>query len=362
MGLGLDLPVVEWFDESGREMVHRYPPGGSGDIPWGTQVVCRESQSAVFFRDGKALDVLTAGRHTLSTMNLPLLTRVLSAPFDGKSPFRAEIVFVNRKVFTDLKWGTKEPVPFKDTEVGMVRLRAFGIFSVRVNDPNLFVNNLVGTRGVYTTDALEAFYRSILTARLNDVLGENVKSVFGLAQQYDEVAGAVKARTKTDFAQYGTELVDLMVEAITPPEEVQKMIDTKSSMGVLGSMDQYLKYKTAGAIGDAAQGSAGGEGGAMGTGVGLGMGAGVGAGMGAMMGQAMREAMQQPPQTGATLAGPAAGQGLVCGKCGKVMGMGSKFCDNCGNAFGAAGSCVKCRASLSPGAKFCPSCGSPQTA
>lgn len=346
MALGMNIPVIEWLDPSGREMVHRWPEGsGGGEIAWGAQLVCQESQSAVFFRDGKALDVLGPGRHTLTTMNLPLLTGILKLPFDGKSPFRAEVVYVSRNVFTDLKWGTKEPVPFRDAEIGVVRLRSFGIFSVRITDPQTFVNKLVGTRGVYSSEEIEAFYRSILIARLNDILGENVRSVFDLPRQYDAVAGALKARTKEDFGQYGTELVDLVVEAITPPDEVQKTIDTRSSMGVIGNLDQFVKYKAATAMGDAAQ-TGGSGGGAMGAGVGLGM----GAGMGAAMTNVVREAMASPPG-----AAPQA-QGLACGKCGKAMPASAKFCDNCGTALAAA-ACPQCKAPVSTSSNFCPSCG-----
>jgi len=345
MALGMNIPVIEWLDDSGREMVHRWPEGsGGGEIAWGAQLVCQESQSAVFFRDGRALDVFGPGRHTLTTMNLPLLTGILKLPFDGKSPFRAEVVYVSRNVFTGLKWGTKEPVPFRDAEVGVIRLRAFGTFSLRVADPQLFVNKLVGTRGVYTIDAIELFCRSVLTSRLNDILGENVRSVFDLPKLYDDVAGALKSRSKDDFGQYGTELVDLLVEAITPPDEVQKTIDTRSSMGVIGNLDQFMKYQAATALGDAGR-SGEGAGGAMSAGVGLGM----GAGMGAAMTGAVREAMAQGT--------PAPASGVACGKCGKVAAASSKFCDNCGTAIAAASACPKCHAPMAAGAKFCVSCG-----
>ena len=140
----------------------------------------QENQAAVFFRDGKALDTFGPGRHTLTTMNIPLLTRLLSIPFGGKSPFQAGVVFVARHTFQDLKWGTKEPIAFRDSELRMVRLRAFGKYSLRVSDPQLFVGSVVGTRGIVSTEAVGSFLRDIIVARLNDLLGENLKTIFDL--------------------------------------------------------------------------------------------------------------------------------------------------------------------------------------
>ena len=146
------IEVLEWQDESGQEMVWRHP---GGELKLGAQLVVSENQWAIFFRDGRALDTFATGRHTLTTANLPLLARVIGLPFGGKSPFRADVYFVARKVFADLKWGTKDPVAFRDAELSMVRLRAHGVFAVRVTDAQVFVNTLVGSQGRYTTDEIE---------------------------------------------------------------------------------------------------------------------------------------------------------------------------------------------------------------
>ena len=146
------LEILEWFDETGDEIVHRIPESGSGEIKYGAQLIVRESQAAVFFHGGRACDAFGPGRHTLSTGNIPILTKMLSLPWGFSSPLRAEVYFVNRKVFTNLKWGTRDPVAFKDSKLGLVRLRAFGMFNLQIVQPLLFINSMTGT-GAFTPPA-----------------------------------------------------------------------------------------------------------------------------------------------------------------------------------------------------------------
>ncbi len=288
------LEVIEYHDVSGNELCHKIPEYGSAETRLGSQLVVREYQQAVFFRDGKGLDVFGPGRHTLTTQNIPVLARLIGKLFDGsKSPFRTEVIFVSQKVFNDMKWGTKEAVPFKDSELGYVQLRAFGNYTIRVKDPLLFVNTLVAGRGRYSTDDIANFLRDVIVSRLNDVLGETLKTIFELAALYDELAVAAKMRVIDDFAKYGLELIDFYVQAITPPEEVQQAINERSSMGAIGDMAKFTQYKTAKAIGDAAK-NPGDMGGAMG--------AGLGAGLGMAMAQGMAQAAQTQAQAPAAAA------------------------------------------------------------
>lgn len=266
------MEVIEFLDNSGIVLVKRVPENGQLEVKWGSQLTVRESQDAVFFRDGRSLDVFGPGRHVLKTQNIPLISKwVTRFGYGPNSPFRAEVVFVGKQIFPNLKWGTKEPILFRDTELQMVRLRSYGSFSIQVKDSLLFVNKVVGTMGLFITNAIEDYLRGIIISKLNVVLGKMLKSIFDIPVNIDNMNMVMRSELIQDFDGLGLSLHDFYIHSISLPDEVQKMIDTKSGMNAIGNLDQYMKFKIADSLEEAAK-SDGGMGDGLGLGAGLGMG------------------------------------------------------------------------------------------
>jgi membrane protease subunit (stomatin/prohibitin family) len=336
------MEILEWVDMSATDMIHRVPEKGSLDIKAGAQLIVRDSQSAVFFKSGKGYDVLGPGRHTLTSLNVPLLTRALSLPWGFKSPIRCEVYFINHKVFTNLKWGTRDPVAFRDKELGLVRLRGYGAYTCRVVEPLLFINSLVGREAAFGTDDISNYLRDVIVARINDLFGEKLDTIFDLPKKYSELSGEIKQRIAGEFTKYGLELIDFYITSITPPDEVQKMIDEKSSMGAVGDLNQFLKYSLAKAM------ATGGSGGAQ-AGTGIGLGAGIGLMVPSMLSNAFcpneKDLKSEPIPT------------VTCPKCGIDTPQNSRFCYKCGNPMVAANACPDCGADLPLEANFCSACG-----
>src|SRR5512141_2222222 len=287
--------VIEYPNEMREEIVHRFPETGFGDFRIGSQVIVRESQAAVFFRDGNALDVFHAGRHTITTANVPLLIDLIGKAFNDRTPFPAEVYFVSMKEFANEKWGTPQPIIVRNPGMGLgvALLQGFGTYSFQVKDPQQFVTQIVGAQGAYRTTEIEERLRTMLLSKLQDVLGEtgaknSVPEMIGLTE---EIGAAVRAKSKDDFEAIGLTLKTFYVGNLKPSEKsAQELRD----MGML-DMATYTQLQAADAMRDAASNPSGGAG--------LTAGIGAGMGIGNPMGQALQGGMQNTSQGGAPAAG-----------------------------------------------------------
>lgn len=296
------IDVVEAPDQGPDELVVRKPEYGSGDFRLGSQVIVRESQRAIFYRDGRSLDTFEPGRHTITTANLPIISTLMRFGTGGNNVFTAEVYFVNMREFTDQKWGTPEPISLRDSDLGLVRLRGFGQYTIQVADPKRFVDQFVGTQGMYRTAQISDYLRSVIISKITDMLAENMTSILDLPRLFNELSAGMRAALQDDFLAMGIALKQFRIVSISPTEETAKAIDERASMGAIGDMNAYMQFKAARAIGDAAQQPGGGSS----EGLGLGAGIGMGAGMAGMLTNAFNTAQQQPQQQQSP-AGAAAG-------------------------------------------------------
>ncbi|HEY3476906.1 MAG TPA: SPFH domain-containing protein, partial [Anaerolineales bacterium] len=282
--------VIEYPSEMRDEIVHRFPETGIGDFRIGSQVIVRESQAAVFFRDGVALDVFRAGRHTITTANIPLLINLIGKLFNDRTPFTAEVFFVSLREFANEKWGTPQPIIVRNPGMGLgvALLQGFGTYSFQVKDPQQFVTQVVGAQGVYRTTDIEERLKTVLLSKLQDILGEttSARSVVDLIGLTEEVGAAVRAKAQDDFEAIGMQLKTFYIGNLKPSSKsAQELRD----MGML-DMATYTQLQAADAMRDAAQNPSGGAG--------LTAGIGAGMGIGNLMQQATSGAMQQQARSG----------------------------------------------------------------
>ena len=287
--------VVEYANEMKEELVHRFPEQGIADLRLGSQVIVRESQRAVFFRDGKALDVFNAGRHTITTANIPLLVNLVGKLFNNRTPFTAEVYFVSVKEFADRKWGTPQPIIVRNTGTGLgiALLQGFGTYSYQIGDAQQFVTQLVGAQGVYRTEDIENRLRIMLLSKLQDLLGETTgrKSVLDLIGLTEELGAGVRAKAQDDFAALGLTLKSFYIGNLKPSD---KSAEELRSMGML-DMATYTQLQAADALRDAAKNPSGGAG----------LTAGIGAGVG--LGNVITESLKSAASGGGGVAKTAAG-------------------------------------------------------
>src|SRR5438876_1405296 len=340
------IEVIEWLDDSGNTLLYRFPVHGQ-EIKNGAQLTVRESQTAVFVFQGQIADVFSPGLYTIDGGNTPILTKLGAWKYGFNSPFKAEVYFINTKQFTDLKWGTPNPVMMRDADFGMVRLRAFGIYSIRVVEPRALIKEIAGTNAQFVTEDIEGQLKRTLVSGFSDALGEAKIAALDLASNYDELSKFTRNKLNDEFKSFGLELVKFVVENISLPAEVEAAMDKRTSMGVIGDVGRYSQFQAADAMRDAAQNPSGGAG----TGAGL----GAGFAIGNAMARSMTDAMSSSADAGTSSTG-AASATTKCVKCGAELPAGSKFCRECG-ASQAPAKCANCQHELKPSAKFCDECG-----
>lgn len=360
------LSVIEWKDDSKDTIVYRYPLTNREEIMNSSTLVVRESQMALFVHKGEVADIFGPGTYKLNTENIPFLTKMLSLPTGFNSRIKAEVYFINTKQFIGQKWGTQNPIMMRDKEFGTIRLRGFGIFSFKVDDAKVFMKEMFGTNNVYTTSDVAAQCKPMLMQGIADAVAESQVSALDLAANYKEFAKQIKEKSQAEFKAFGLKLCSVVVENLSLPEEVEKAIDERAKLGVLGDkMGTYTQYKAANAIGDAAKNPNGGN---M---AGLGVGLGAGSVMGEIFGKNMANVKDEPKQEkrvckkcGAEISNrvkfcPECGtsQVEVCPKCKEPIQKGTKFCSNCGESLIKEKKCPKCGKVLKANAKFCSDCG-----
>ena len=342
------IEVIEWLDNTSNTLVYRFPVKDQ-EIKNGAQLIVRESQAAVFVHEGQIADQFPPGRYTIDGGNTPILSKLGAWKHGFNSPFKSEVYFVNTKQFTDLKWGTPNPVMMRDTDFGMVRLRAFGIYSMRVGEPRDFIKEIAGTNAHFVTEDIEGQLKRTLVSGFSDALAESKIAALDLASNYDELSKLTREKLNVEFQSFGLQLTKFLVENISLPQEVEAAMDKRTSMGVIGDVGRYTQFQAADAMRDAAQNPSGGAG----TGAGLGAGFAVGNAMAGAMTDAIRQSREGG---GASQPAAAASAGIPCSNCGHGNDPNAKFCVECGAKQGAA-KCSNCQSDVPPGAKFCNECG-----
>ncbi len=335
---------IEWTGSSKDLIVYKYPLENSGrEINRKSTLTVRESQCAIFVHKGQIADVFGPGLYDLSTDIVPILTKLASWKYAFETPITLDIYFISTKQFTDIKWGTKSPILMRDPEFGVIRVRGFGAFAFKVDMPNVFLKELIGTSSTFTTSDIEAFLKTMLISALTDCLGESKISALDLAGNTLEFNEIVKRTVQEKFNKLGLKLTNLFIENMSVPEDVEKALDERSKLGILGDKtDVLLKVSAAEALKEAAKNPNGGI-----------AGAGIGLGAGVAMGKMFVDGMQgQPSQVQQEQKST-----KKCPSCNATISISAKFCSECGAKLNVKKFCTNCGEEIDGTAKFCPSCG-----
>ena len=314
------IDVIAWNEPQDGILSYRYPMRDL-EIQNGGQLTVSESQMAAFVNEGKIADVFGPGLHTLNTRNLPILTDLMNWDKDFESPFKSEVYFFSTRLQMDQKWGTATPIAIRDNEFGAVRLRCFGIYSYRIADPRLFFNKVCGTRNAYFSDDLDGQLRNTILAHITDGFANSNVAFLDLAANQTKLAAQISEGLKPVFAELGLELAQFVVENISLPEELAKVLDQRIGMKMVGDMGRYTQYAAAESLDLAAANTGGG------AGVGMGLGAG------AAVAQVLATNLRTPVVgTIVPAASPVASaeETKFCIECGKSIPARAKFCAECG--------------------------------
>ena len=338
------LKVIKWDDPTKDIIVYRYPMEDRDEIMNGCQLIVQESQVALLVSGGQVGDVYGPGTHTLTTNNMPILTKLASWKYGFDSPFKADVYYVNTKQFINLKWGTASKIAMRDNYFGLIRLGARGTYSFQVTDAQQFMREIFGTNKDYRTSSLVEYFKSIIVSNFTTVIGEAKISALDIPAKYIELGELVKEEIQDDFDKLGLTCSAFYVESVVLPEAVEEAIDKRASTGAMqGAIDDYTRLQTADAIRDAAQNEGGGI-------VGAGVGFAAGAAIGQQMVGNLNQGANQFNNNNVLPSG-------ACPTCNTPLPQGAKFCPGCGKPVAAKSFCTNCGNQVPQGAKFCPNCG-----
>jgi membrane protease subunit (stomatin/prohibitin family) len=330
------IDVIQWVEPEDGILAYRYPMEDM-EIQNGGKLTVRDSQMAVFVNEGRIADVFGPGLYTLNTQTLPILTYIMNWDKAFKSPFKSDVFYFSTRLQTNQRWGTATPITIRDKEFGAVRMRGYGIYAYKIADPRVFYQKISGTREIYRVPDLEGQLRNTIVARMTDTFAQSSVPFLDMAANQQELGQKIAENMKPSFADLGLSLETFVVENISLPDELQKMLDQRISMNMLGDMNKYTQFQVAQSLPIAAGNEGGGA-----AGIGVGLGAGL------TMAQAMMNSMKpgEPPAPGgASSAAPASGPAAPVAPA--TPATGTKFCINCGK-------------SIPHAAKFCPECGGAQ--
>jgi membrane protease subunit (stomatin/prohibitin family) len=329
------IDVIDWVEPGDGILAYRFPMQDR-EIQNGGKLTVRDSQMAVFVNEGRVADVFSPGLYTLNTNTLPILTYLMNWDKAFKSPFKSDVYYFSTRIQTDQHWGTQNPITIRDKEFGAIRLRAFGIYAYHILDPKVFYTKISGTRDTYTVGDLEGQLRNTIVGRITDTFAGSQVPFLDMAANQVALGEKIVGQLKPGFTELGLSLDNFVVENLSLPDELQKILDQRIGMNMVGDMGRYTQYQVAQSIPVAAANEGGGT---------AGVGAGLGAGL--AMGQAMMDAIKKGSAPSGPEGGAAASGSPVAGGAAAATSAESKFCLNCGK-------------SIPKISKFCPNCGQAQ--